>query len=337
MRMRLVVVGHGMVGHRLVETVRAARRRHVRDHRAGRGAAAGLRPGPAVGLVRRRGRSELSACGRRRPAPGRAGASVSTRPTRTVTDRRRHVPVRRAGAGHRVVPVRAAGARPRPRRAASSTAPSTTSTRCRRTPPARRTGVVVGGGLLGLEAANALRRLGLATHVVEFAPAADAAAGRRGRRRDAAPARRGPRPDRPHRTDRCSGSRAGRRPGDPGGASPTAACSAPTWSCSPPASGRATTWPARPGSPSAPRGGVVVDDGLPHVATRTSTRSASAPRSTAGCTAWSRPGYAMAEVVADRLLGGDADVPRRRHLDQAQAARRRRRLVRRRTDRARST
>jgi nitrite reductase (NADH) large subunit len=34
----------------------------------------------------------------------------------------------------------------------------------------RRTGVVVGGGLLGLEAANALRRLGLATHVVEFAP-----------------------------------------------------------------------------------------------------------------------------------------------------------------------
>ncbi len=31
-------------------------------------------------------------------------------------------------------------------------------------------GVVVGGGLLGLEAANALRNLGLKTHVVEFAP-----------------------------------------------------------------------------------------------------------------------------------------------------------------------
>ncbi len=31
-------------------------------------------------------------------------------------------------------------------------------------------GVVVGGGLLGLEAANALRNLGLETHVVEFAP-----------------------------------------------------------------------------------------------------------------------------------------------------------------------
>ena len=31
-------------------------------------------------------------------------------------------------------------------------------------------GVVVGGGLLGLEAANALRNLGLETHIVEFAP-----------------------------------------------------------------------------------------------------------------------------------------------------------------------
>ena len=33
-----------------------------------------------------------------------------------------------------------------------------------------RSGVVIGGGLLGLEAANALRMLGLETHVVEFAP-----------------------------------------------------------------------------------------------------------------------------------------------------------------------
>ena len=31
-------------------------------------------------------------------------------------------------------------------------------------------GVVVGGGLLGLEAAKALKDLGLETHVVEFAP-----------------------------------------------------------------------------------------------------------------------------------------------------------------------
>ena len=36
--------------------------------------------------------------------------------------------------------------------------------------PGVSTGVVVGGGLLGLEAANALRNLGLKTHVVEMAP-----------------------------------------------------------------------------------------------------------------------------------------------------------------------
>ncbi|MER5731659.1 nitrite reductase large subunit NirB [Streptomyces sp. NPDC002138] len=36
--------------------------------------------------------------------------------------------------------------------------------------PGVRTGVVIGGGLLGLEAAGALRTLGLTTHVVEFAP-----------------------------------------------------------------------------------------------------------------------------------------------------------------------
>ena len=38
--------------------------------------------------------------------------------------------------------------------------------------PARRhpVGVVIGGGLLGLEAANALRAFGLRTHVVELAP-----------------------------------------------------------------------------------------------------------------------------------------------------------------------
>jgi nitrite reductase (NADH) large subunit len=46
-----------------------------------------------------------------------------------------------------------------------------------------RSGAVVGGGLLGLEAANALRQLGLATHVVELAPRlmavqVDAAGGR---------------------------------------------------------------------------------------------------------------------------------------------------------------
>ena len=57
--------------------------------------------------------------------------------------------------------------------AASSTARSTISTRSARRPrpPSRGpTGIVVGGGLLGLEAANALRLLGMTPHVVELAP-----------------------------------------------------------------------------------------------------------------------------------------------------------------------
>ena len=45
------------------------------------------------------------------------------------------------------------------------------------------------------------------------------------------------------------------------------------------------------------------------------------------------PGYAMAEVVADRLLGGAGHLHRRRHVDQAQAARRRRGELRRRVRR----
>ncbi len=33
------------------------------------------------------------------------------------------------------------------------------------------------------------------------------------------------------------------------------------------------------------------------------------------------PGYATAEIVADRLLGGEAEFPRRGHVHQAQASR----------------
>jgi len=54
-----------------------------------------------------------------------------------------------------------------------------------------RRGVVVGGGLLGLEAANALKSLGLEAHVVGVRPAADAGAAGRCRRRGAEGAHRG--------------------------------------------------------------------------------------------------------------------------------------------------
>ena len=69
---------------------------------------------------------------------------------------------------------------------------------------------------------------------------------------------------------------------------------------------------------------------LPHQPTPTSARSARSPASSGRCLGLVAPGYTMAEVVADRLLGGDGHLPRRRPVDQAQAARRRRRQLRRR-------
>ena len=44
--------------------------------------------------------------------------------------------------------------------------------------------MVIGGGLLGLEAAKGLMTHGPAVHVVEMAPAPDGGAGGRGRRSD---------------------------------------------------------------------------------------------------------------------------------------------------------
>ncbi len=175
----------------------------------------------------------------------------------------------------------------------------------------RGTGVVVGGGLLGLEAANALHRLGLATHVVEFAPRlmpmqVDEAGGAMLRRhiedlgltvhtgRSAARIT-GAGPDADHteahqvvfedggvvRTDVVVFA-AGVRPRDE--------------------LARAA------GLTIGPRGGVVVDD-----ACRTSDPHIFAIGECAhlggrvyGLVA---PGYAMAEVVADRLLGGAATFP----------------------------
>ena len=122
----LVVVGHGMVGHRFVEALRA------RDDAAASGRSivlceerrAGLRPGGALVLRR--------LLGSRRNSPSPATTTRATtwstcvlgeprtddRPRRPHGHHRprRRARVRRAGAGHRLVPVRAAGARPRPDR-----------------------------------------------------------------------------------------------------------------------------------------------------------------------------------------------------------------------------
>jgi nitrite reductase (NADH) large subunit len=182
--MRLVVVGNGMVGHRLVSALRdrdtAGRWEVTVLAEEGRPAYDRVRlsawfdgedldlpelPGVTVRLgeparsIDRADRTVTTDAGRYPydalvlatgsypfvpPVPGRdlPGCFVY----RTIDD----LESLRA-----IVEDRAAGRGGRPRGGARG--------------PGARTGVVVGGGLLGLEAANALRGMGLATHVVEFA------------------------------------------------------------------------------------------------------------------------------------------------------------------------
>ena len=150
-------------------------------------------------------------------------------------------------------------------------------------------GAVVGGGLLGLEAAGALTAMGVETTVVEFAAAADAAAGRRGRRRGAAPA------DRAARRHACA-----RPPPPPRCAPATHGTVAPDGlrrrlaPAGRPGRVRHRRPPARRARPRrrpgvGERGGVVVDEALSRPRCRTSTRSARSPASTAAPGAWSLP------------------------------------------------
>ena len=86
--------------------------------------------------------------------------------------------------------------------------------------------------------------------------------------RGAAPPRRGARPRRAHRRRGSGGAHDRRRPGRRAARSPRATTSTPTWSCSPPASGPATSSAASAGLEVGERGGVVVDDALRHVGAR---------------------------------------------------------------------
>ena len=194
-------------------------------------------------------------------------------------------------------------------------------------------GVVVGGGLLGLEAANALRLLGLSPHVVEFAPRlmpvqVDEGGGALLRRlieelgvavRTGVVHHGGRRRDRGRLLVRAvRRRRAGRRRRRVLRRHP----------------------PARPAGPRCRAGGRAS-------AAASRRRRLPDQRSTHVCAVGEcacvegrsyglvAPGYAMAEVVADRLLGGAARVRRRRHVHQAQAARRRRGELRRRARRHR--
>ncbi|KAB1911008.1 nitrite reductase large subunit NirB [Micromonospora sp. AMSO31t] len=171
----------------------------------------------------------------------------------------------------------------------------------------RRTGAVIGGGLLGLEAANALRLLGLATSVVEFAPRlmpaqVDEAGGAMLRRYvedlgvttylGVATSALRPGPDGTVGALELSDGRtvgadlvvvaAGIRPRDE--------------------LARAA------GLPLGPRGGVLVDAGCRTADERIwAVGECAAVEGT--CHGLVAPGYATAEVVADRLLGGAATFP----------------------------
>ena len=181
-RKKLIVVGNGMVGHRFVERLIAERAgpTRLRRHGARRGAAARLRS-------RRTCRSSSTA---RAPTTCRWSSRAATRrPASTVRlgDRgRRDRPRRRGGRARRTgddAPLRQAGARHRLvrrscRRSRGATRPGCFVYRTIEDLEAirayaaqrRRSGAVIGGGLLGLRRRTRCTNLGLETHVVEFAP-----------------------------------------------------------------------------------------------------------------------------------------------------------------------
>ncbi|WP_262283069.1 nitrite reductase large subunit NirB [Micromonospora sp. MA102] len=171
----------------------------------------------------------------------------------------------------------------------------------------RRTGAVIGGGLLGLEAANALRLLGLDTSVVEFAPRLM-----------------------PVQVDEAGGAMLRRYVEELGvttylGVATSALSPGPDGTVGALELSDGRTVPAdlvvvaagiRPrdelaraaGLPLGPRGGVLVDAGC-----RTADERIWAVGECAAvdgtCHGLVAPGYATAEVVADRLLGGAATFP----------------------------
>ncbi|HVM53587.1 MAG TPA: nitrite reductase large subunit NirB [Acidimicrobiales bacterium] len=178
-RPRLVVVGYGMVGHRLLEEL-------VARGANGRWAITVFGEEPVVAYDRVRlsavfdgGRpQDLSMA-----APGFAeqngidvvvgeGVVAIDRTSRSVTTTGGRVEtydhlVLATGSTPFVPPVPGAS---RPGTFVYRTLDDLAAIRSHAEQPSVRTGVVVGGGLLGLEAANALRLLGLETHVVEMAP-----------------------------------------------------------------------------------------------------------------------------------------------------------------------
>ena len=171
---RLVVIGHGMVGHRFLEALPAQAPFEV--------TVLAEEPRPAYDRV------QLSAlfCGKTPTdlalaAEGffaRAGIDLRLNERVTRIDRRAHRGRTQTGAefGYEKL-VLATGSYPfvppvpgHDRAACHVYRTIEDLDAIRASARGAQSGVVIGGGLLGLEAAKALRDLGLATHVVEFAP-----------------------------------------------------------------------------------------------------------------------------------------------------------------------
>lgn len=175
-KLRLIVIGNGMVGHHFVEQLvargglaqwdvlvlgeepqRAYDRVHLSDYLAGRDADAmslddgSLYRQPGITL---RLASRVTQIDRHRRVVGTAEGEHAYDKLVLATGSFPFVPAI-AGAPAEPLVYRTLQDLDRIRQAASQGA---------------RRGTVVGGGLLGLEAANALKHLGLEAHVVEFAP-----------------------------------------------------------------------------------------------------------------------------------------------------------------------
>ncbi|MET8360375.1 nitrite reductase large subunit NirB [Micromonospora sp. NPDC005171] len=171
----------------------------------------------------------------------------------------------------------------------------------------RRAGAVIGGGLLGLEAANALRLLGLSTDVVEFAPRlmpvqVDQAGGAMLRRYV----------DELGVRTHLGVATTAIRPGPDGGVAALELSDGTSLDAElvvVAAGIRPRDQLARDaGLPLGPRGGVLVD-----ATCRTADERIWAVGECAAvdgtCHGLVAPGYATAEVVADRLVGGAATFP----------------------------
>jgi len=308
----LVIVGNGMVGQRLAELVAGSSWRvtvlaeeprpaydrvHLSDYLAGRSAAdLSLVPDGCYG-----GPDRTLLLAEQATAIDRPHRTVHTATGRVL---RYDALVLATGSAPFVPPVPGAGS---PRCFVYRTLDDLDAIRA--AAAGARTGVVVGGGLLGLEAATALRNLGLSTHVVELAPRlmpaqVDDGGGEALRQRVAG---LGVHLHLDARTERIEPA-----------AGPSAAAGVRLHLAGrDPVDADLLVFSAgiRPrdelaraaGLPTGERGGVLVD-----AACRTADPDIWAVGECAAvlgrCYGLVAPGYAMAEVVADRLAGGSAEL-----------------------------